>query len=147
MLKAVRTFRDAAGLYYADRYKPIFEVVINLVASILLANKIGLSGIFWGTIISTITTCFWIEPWILYKIRFESNLFPYFIKWFMYLFSTIGVGIITLFLCNCIEISGILGFIIQMMICAVIPNILFLVLFCRTKEMKFFIRMIQKGKK
>lgn len=46
MRRAVLTFRDATGNFYYDRYKPIFEAIINLIVSIILARKIGVAGVF-----------------------------------------------------------------------------------------------------
>ena len=45
------TFRDAMGLYWYDRYKPIFEIIIDMGVTLFLVNKIGLAGIFLGTLI------------------------------------------------------------------------------------------------
>lgn len=61
MRQAVLTFRDAFGIYWQDRYKPLFESVINLVVSIGLASVWGIFGVFIGTAVSTLTTCFWVE--------------------------------------------------------------------------------------
>ena len=44
--KTALTFRDALGLYWYDRYKPIIESIINLVISIILTKKFGVIGIF-----------------------------------------------------------------------------------------------------
>jgi hypothetical protein len=79
------TFREAQGLYWYDRYKPIFESVINLVVSIVLAIKIGLPGVFIGTLVSLLTTSFWVEPFVLYKYGFGLKLREYFIKYGYYI--------------------------------------------------------------
>ena len=54
-----------------DAVKPLFESAINLAASLLLVQKFGVAGILGGTVISTVTTCLWMEPYILmrYGIR------------------------------------------------------------------------------
>ncbi|MBD9303224.1 MAG: hypothetical protein EGS63_00210, partial [Lachnospira sp.] len=41
MRKVTLNFRDAMGLYWYDRYKPIFEVIVNLVVSIVLVIEYG----------------------------------------------------------------------------------------------------------
>ena len=38
-------FREAKGLFWYDRYKPLFESAINLAASLLLVQKFGVAGI------------------------------------------------------------------------------------------------------
>ena len=84
MRKSVLDFRDALGIFWYDRYKPIFEVIINLIASIILVQKIGLAGVFVGTIISTLTTSFWVEPYVLYKYGFKMKLRDYFKQYLKY---------------------------------------------------------------
>ena len=41
MRKAVNTFKDASGLYWNDRYKPLAEAVINLVAPVRFPSAAG----------------------------------------------------------------------------------------------------------
>ena len=78
-------FREAKGLFWYDRYKPLFESAINLAASLLLVQKFGVAGILGGTVISTVTTCLWMEPYILmrYGIRedWQGKLKDYFVRY------------------------------------------------------------------
>lgn len=60
-------FREAMGLFWNDRYKAVTESIINLVASLVLVRQYGVTGIIWGTIISTLCTCAWVEPYIFLK--------------------------------------------------------------------------------
>ena len=60
-------FREAMGLFWNDRYKAVEESIINLVASLVLVRQYGVTGIIWGTIISTLCTCAWVEPYIFLK--------------------------------------------------------------------------------
>ena len=55
------------GLFWNDRYKAVAESIINLVASLVLVRQYGVTGIIWGTIISTLCTCAWVEPYIFLK--------------------------------------------------------------------------------
>ena len=78
-------FREAKGLFWYDRYKPLLESAINLAASLLLVQKFGVAGILGGTVISTVTTCLWMEPYILmrYGIRedWQGKLKDYFVRY------------------------------------------------------------------
>ena len=66
-------FREAMGLFWNDRYKAVAEAIINLVTSLILVQKYGVAGVFLGTIISTVTTCFWVEPYILMKYGIKTD--------------------------------------------------------------------------
>lgn len=138
MRKAVLTFRDATGLYWEDRYKPFVESIINLVASIILVHTLGTIGVFIGTFISTMTTCFWVEPYILYKHEFGLSIKSYLKKYVIYTLLVIVTGIIIVVLCNIINVSGILGFIIKTLICVILINVIFFIMMSRTEEFKYF---------
>ena len=60
-------FREVMGLFWNDRYKAVAESIINLVASLVLVRQYGVTGIIWDTIISTLCTCAWVEPYIFLK--------------------------------------------------------------------------------
>ncbi len=139
MRTSVRVFKDAHGLYWYDRYKPLVESVINIAVSILLANRFGVIGIFLGTMISTITTSFWVEPFVLYKYGFKSSSRGYFKQYFKYELITIGVGLMTWFSCSFIGNTGILNFMIKVVICGVVPNLLFFLLFRNDKNFTYLI--------
>ena len=141
--KSVLTFRDALGLFWYDRYKPLFESGINLVVSIVLAILFGIEGIIIGTIISTLTTCFWIEPYVLYKYGFKASVVSYFIKYTIRTVIMILVGIITCFICNLFSNYTLPGFIGRMVICAIVPNTLFLIIFWKTKELQYLINILK----
>ena len=73
MRKSVMTFRDASASYYYDRWKPLVESVINLTLSIVLIQRFGLAGLLVATTISTLSTCSWVEPFVLYRhVFFEK---------------------------------------------------------------------------
>ncbi len=84
MRQAVLVFRDSMGLFRYDRYKSLAEAAINLLVSIVLGYRMGTSGIFLGTLISTIATSLWVEPYILYKHRLKMSPKGYFLRYALY---------------------------------------------------------------
>ena len=48
MRKAVLMYKDACGLFWNDRYKPIAEAIVNLILSIYLAQQYGVIGVVCG---------------------------------------------------------------------------------------------------
>ena len=67
-------YNTTLGLFWNDRYKPLFEAAINLVASIFLIKKFGMIGVFLGTVVSNLSTNVWVEPYLLYKYGFKRKL-------------------------------------------------------------------------
>lgn len=142
--KSVMTFKDAFGLFWNDRYKPIFEALIKLISSIILVKFFGVKGIFIGTAISTITTCFWIEPYILFKHGFKSSVQSYFNKYIWYAILAIFISVLTGFVCSIFSDTSFVGFVIRMIVCATIPNLLLLLIFWRTKEFEYLKKSLIK---
>lgn len=144
MRKTVLTFREAAGAFYYDRYKPIAESVINIIASILLARVMGVSGIFLGTVISTLTVCIWVEPYVLFRHVFKSSPKKYFRRLLLYTAVTGAVCGVTYLVCGLIAIASPLwSFAARTLVSILLPNIIFLALFGRSEEFKFFLKLIR----
>lgn len=141
---SVLTFRDALGLFWYDRYKPLFESIINLVASIYLAINLGVAGVLLGTIISSLTTVFWVEPYILYKYGFNSQLRRYFINYVKRVVLTFAMGGICWYLGSFITASLLLEFLIRTLICAVVPNSIIILVFYRTAELQYLLSVLKQ---
>lgn len=150
MRKSVNTFKEALGLFWNDRYKPLFEAITNLVFSILLVQVLGTIGVFIGTTISTLATVFWIEPYVLYKYGFEESVGRYFSKYSKFTGIGIVLIILTTILCNLVTFSGWLGLGAKLLISVIAPNIILLLLLKNTNEVKYlfttFTNLIPKKK-
>lgn len=142
MRKAGLVFREATGAFYYDRFKPIAESVINIAVSIILAGYFGAAGVFMGTVISTLTTCMWIEPYVLYKYVFRSGGLSYALRFIGYTAVSVGACIITSFISDIVVVEGLWGFLIKMAICAVLPNLIFLLIFFRSDHFRYFSELI-----
>ena len=142
MRRPVLTFRDATGAFWNDRFKPIFESIINLVASILLARKFGISGIFLGTLVSTVTTSLWVEPLVLYRNVFYSPLREYFLRFAGYTVVGVVICLVTTWVCDLVGYS-LLSLIPRAFICLILPNVLLFGAFRKTKEFQYFRRLGQ----
>lgn len=99
--QSVLAFKDASGIFYVDRVKPIVEGLLNLVLSItfvLLLRGTGyeIIGVISSTIITNIFICHIIEPYILFKYSFKCSSKGYFIKNYAYIL----IFIVTLVLFN-----------------------------------------------
>ena len=144
MRSSVERFKDGAGLYYNDRYAPVFESVVNLVSSIVLVNIIGLPGVFLGTLISNITVVFWIKPKMVYKYVFNKPLKNYFIMYLKFLFIGLIPLVITNFLCSYFKEPTVSQFIINCTINVVSINGIYLLFFWNNEEFKYIKNIIYK---
>lgn len=138
MRQSVLTFRDAYGMYWYDRYKPLFESAINLVASIVLAIPFGVAGILLGTLISTMTTCFWVEPYVLYKYGLKHRLSTYFISYGKNVLITLIAGVVVWYACGLLPNAGVVAFAGKAILCILLANFVFALAYCNTVEIRYF---------
>jgi len=127
-------YNTTLGLFWNDRYKPLFEAAINLVASIVLIKWFGMVGVFLGTTVSNLTTNFWVEPYLLYKYGFQCKLVDYFKRYLLYTTTTIAAGICSRFICSFNQSLGWVGFVIKAFICATVTGCLLVGPFFLSKE-------------
>jgi O-antigen/teichoic acid export membrane protein len=127
-------FRNSLGLFWYDRYKSIAEALINLIVSIILAQRFGTFGVFMGTFISTVTTTLWIEPFVLYKYHFQTPVFPYYRRLLLYCIECGAVWLAAHFLCEkCTAAFHITGIIpdmtLRLVCCTLVVNFVFIILY------------------
>ena len=115
----VSLFKECAGLFRQDRFKPIIEAAINLTSSILLSKYFGLIGIILGTIISTLIMPLWIEPLILNKYYLKLSTSKYFLRYFIYTVFMMVSMFVTGYVGSFIVCEGILSLIIKFVISAI----------------------------
>lgn len=138
MRGATQTFKNAKGLYWQNRYMPIYESIINLAVSIVLVNYIGVAGVLVGTIVSSLTTCVWIEPHVLYKYGFKKSAKGFFVRYIQYGVVFAAIMAITYGANSLIGGSGIVSFILKCGVSGILPNILMILIYGRTEEFKYF---------
>lgn len=140
MRKAVLMFRDACGLYWNDRYKPLAESIINLVASIYLTIHYGVIGVVLGGVISTLLTCFWVEPYVLFKNDIDIKLKAYFVDYLKFTVVTLCAASISKFMyVNLFAKVTLLNFIAGIFICVSMTLVLWLAVFAKREEMQYLV--------
>lgn len=137
MRKSTIIFRNTMGLYWNDRFNPIAEAIVNLVVSLLLVQSMGIAGVLIGKLVSTMTTCFWVEPYVLFKHGFKKPLFLFF-KQYGFYFITIGVaGSLTWWVASLLSLQGLLDLMFKGLVCLVVPNLVFFAAWGRTIEYSY----------
>lgn len=142
MRQATLVFRDSMGIFNYDKYKIIPEIIINLGSSIILGIKLGVVGVFLGTLISTVTTSLWIEPYMLYKHKIKKSSLAYFGRYLMYAAVTGLLWISEDEICARITGQPLVVCILRVIVCFVMTNVAYAVIYCRTKEYKL---LMEKG--
>ena len=137
------TFRDTMGVFEEGKFVPIISAIVNIVISILTAKAFGLIGAFIGTTVSMLTTLVWMEPVILFKHGFHRSPLPYFAKYIVYFGVTLLTALLTNFLAGLLGDGGLLVFAGKFLICMIVPNAIFYLLFHKTAEFQLLARQVK----
>ena len=138
-------FKTAAGVFEQDKYLALIQGVVNLILSIVLVQKIGLVGIYIGTIVSGLIANI-TKPFIIYKVCFEKSVKTYFLDSVKYLAVLGGILVLLTGIKQFVMPQvTVLSFIVMFIVICVVFNGIFLFLFGRTQEFGYLWGII-KGK-
>lgn len=144
MRGTISTFKNKAGLFLQDKYISVVEGLVNLFGSLILMKYLGFIGVFLGTTLSTLVTVFWSQPRVVYKYLFKKNVKDYFTKYTLMSIIMLIVGVITTIICNSlVDGTSFVSLVFRGLICVLIVNILYLLLFIKTEEMKYLIKVFR----
>ena len=143
----INIYKDSCGLFWETRYRALATAIVNLVVSIVLVKKIGLEGVFIGTIVAYLTTIYMVDPRVVFHKIFEKSIISYYVS----LIKTIVIYIITAvlvkYLCSVISVTGWIGLILQGIAAVILINIFFIIIFGRLDEFKYYKNLLLRGLK
>ena len=137
-------YKTAAGVFEQDKWLALIQGAVNLVLSILLVQKIGLAGIYVGTVVSGLIANV-TKPVIIYRTCFDLKPTGYFADSARYAAVTAG----SILLCRALAGSLLAACTIpRFLVCAVlvtaIYNGLFFLLFGRGQEAKYLLGIAER---
>lgn len=145
MNKLTSMFKDAAGIWKIDKWRPLTAALVNLALNLATVNWIGLYGVLLSTVISIV---FIQIPWIFHNL-FKA-VFPHEHLW-EYVHMFCGIVVIELicciaswFACSFIHLGVWPSLIINAGISFVIPNIIFFAVFGRNEMFKESVAQIKR---
>lgn len=137
-------FKTAAGVFEQDKYLALIQGVVNLILSIVLVQKIGLVGIYIGTIVSGLIANI-TKPFIIYKVCFEKSVKTYFLDSVKYLAVLFGILVLLTGIRQFVMPQvTILSFMLMFIVICVVFNGIFLLLFGRTQEFGYLWGIIKR---
>lgn len=148
--RVVNVYKDAAGMWHEDRFRPLTAAILNLVLNLLTVRHLGL----YGVILSSVAAVLGVEvPWLLHNIF--SSLFPrihlrkYVMSLLRYVLVIILACVSAYMLCIRIPLEGWGEFLGRAAVCVIVPNLVFLAAYCRKEEFRnwtgILISMLKKA--
>ena len=137
-------FRTAAGVFEQDKFLPLIQGGVNLVISIALVQKIGLIGVYIGTVVSGLIANV-SRPPIVYRVCFDRKSKEYFIDTAKYMLVMAAILAIVLPLSDLLlkEVT-LVSFVLTGVMIVVVYNVIFLLAFCRTGEFRYMYDMVMR---
>lgn len=128
--------RSVKGEFNRDKWYAVLQAVLNLVFSIIFTTKLGLVGIYLGTIVSRMVYIIF-RPYTTYLFLFNESSKVYYKTFFTYFCMFIIGAVITKFLVIKVLTSvTIKTFIYSIIIVLVVPNLIFYIMSIRSVEFK-----------
>lgn len=139
------SFRTTAGLFEKNRFVPLYEVIINLLVSIILAKYLGVVGVFLGTSIARLSTLFWTDPQLLYNELFDKNNKKYYyIRYLKYTIIAAFSGALSFFLSTKFAVNSFFMWIIKAVFLSIFVIGIFIILTYKSDEFRVFYENIKK---
>lgn len=139
----INTFKNAAGIFYEDRYIPLLEAAVNLIFSIIFVQFLGLAGVFMGTIASVTVLFLYSYPKYVYKTLFKKKQTEYIKEVVKFFFIMVTTAIIINIIINQIVFNNVyLQFIINVFMCIVATLLIYTIIFYKTEEFSYYKNII-----
>ncbi len=135
IVKMISVYKDAAGIWHRDRYRPLVASIVNLCLNLLLVRSIGLYGIVLSTIISVVMISI---PWIVKNVFtyiFQDTTSHYFQILCNYSIGILLIGSICYFIASLIPDKNVLTLLIKGLFSSFFSCILFILIY---KHSKYF---------
>ena len=141
--RTILAFKDAAGIWYADRLRPYVSMIINLVSNLILVQVIGIYGIVLSTILAFLISLPWANG-VLFKHLFKRNGLENIFSIIGYLFLTISISGGTYLICNIFG-DGFIALICKVGVCMLVPNVIFIFVFRKNTNYLYWKSLISNG--
>ncbi len=137
-----RLYKDALGMWWEDRLKPILMSILNLIVTLISAYYGCFEGIILATIGSSLLIAFPFETKVFFKNYMNESQLKFYMKQLLHF--AVAVICVTatyfaseyfvIFLRNYTTINTIVEFIIKAVFCVILPNLITLFAFVFTKQ-------------
>ena len=128
-------YKDASGMWHEDRLRPLTAALTNLALNLILDQFIGIYGILLSTVLAIICVGM---PWLLHNlftVIFErKHMWPYLRRFAKYCFVVLISCTVTYLICSRISIGLVPTILIRGVICMIVPNAIYFLVFRKTEE-------------
>lgn len=143
MQNAVWSYKSTLGLFRHGQYLLLVTAAINIVGDIILGKQYGVFGIFLATVIARLLTNVWYDPYAVFKYGLKRNPYQYFVQYIKYALVLVMTAVICIGVCNYIAVSLPLQVVAKVVVCTIVPNGVFVLVFGRTSEFGYLYNKVK----
>ena len=143
----ISIFKEASGIFHEDRYIPILESIINIVASLILVKLLGLLGVFLGTVLSNLLLHLYSYPKYVIKGLFNKKISSYLKNvtcYFLLFILSAGITYLISIFINMNITNMFISLVINILLSLIIPNIIYYLMFKNKEEFKYLKQLLKK---
>ena len=137
-------FKDAAGMWGNDFFKPYVGVVVNLILNVVLVQKLGVNGVLLATIVVMVCVYYPWETWVLHRDLFREKPWRYVWQSVKNLLIAGSGAVATTCVVGWIPMDGLVGFLMKAVTAAVVSNAILLACTCRRAEFQYIWKRVRK---
>ncbi|NLV57883.1 MAG: oligosaccharide flippase family protein [Clostridiales bacterium] len=118
--------KDACGLFWQGRFRPVFSAGLNILLSLWWVHSWGISGVLAATIVSRLLTTWWFDPWMVHHYALQTGVKGYFGQTcLILLLSTLCGGTLKALQGWLFPAFTLGGLTAMLLLCLTVPNALF----------------------
>lgn len=130
-------YKDAAGIWHEDRFRPLVTALANLALNLLLVQVWGIYGVVLSTVVATLGVGM---PWLLHNLfttLFDRRELGDYLRLLLRWTAVTAVGAAAaLGLCVLTPLTGWAAIVVRLAICCLVPNLWFLLVSRRMPEFR-----------
>ena len=132
MNKVINMFKDAAGIWHRDRFRPLTSALVNLALNLATVQTLGLYGVLLSTVVSIVLVQ---VPWLLHNLFHEvfphEHLWQYTRDFGLLALVALAACAASWFLCGLLRVGPWLALFCNAAISFAVPNAIFFVIYGR----------------
>lgn len=141
----LNTFKDAAGIWHEDRFRPLVTALTNLGMNLIMVRFWGIYGVLLSTVLSTLCVGM---PWLLHNLFTvlfaQERAKGYLHNLFRYIVIVFFSCVLCYLICNFVNLPLRLTLIMRAVICCLVPNIVYFIAYRKTQEFLQCLQLIDK---
>lgn len=133
----LNTYKDAAGIWHEDRFRPLVTALSNLAMNLIMVQFWGIYGVLLSTVFAAV---FVGMPWLLHNLftlLFDKKQLRDYMRLLLRWIVVVLIScVLCHFFCQTFQLSKWGNLIVRGISCVIIPNILYFIIYRKTLEFR-----------